>query len=89
MSKQPTQNELFNECLANMLREENAQDKSRAIIKSGDLHDRAGGENRMPTACFAMLRLALHQGGKAELVSPLPNGPTSTIEIEFDTADLP
>ena len=89
MSKQPTQNEIFNECLANMLREKKAQGKSRAPIVSGELHSRAGVPDRMPTACFAMLRLALYQGEKAKLISRLPPGPTNTIEIEFDTEKLP
>lgn len=88
MSSQPTQAE-FNECLAAMLREANAQGRARASIVSGDLHRYAGAKQRMPQACLAMFRLVLHQGGKAKLVGPLPNGATSTIEIEFDTADLP
>ena len=90
MANQPGQTE-FNECLANFLREKNAQGKSRASIVSRELHDLAGAtENRMPLASIAMFRLALHQGGKAKLLShPLPNGAGSKIEIEFDTADLP
>ncbi|MDD9814425.1 MAG: hypothetical protein OXU31_00345 [Gammaproteobacteria bacterium] len=88
----------FNDELANMLREAKEQRKlRRRIVESSELHDRVvnhapvipPNEKRMPSACFAMFRLALHQRGKAKLVSELPNGPTSTIKIEFDTADLP
>jgi len=87
----------FHTELANMLRKANARGESRKCIASGDLHDSVVNhalvippkDKRMPMACFAMCRLALHQRGKAKLVSELPNSPTSTIKIEFDTADLP
>ena len=83
----------FNDELANMLKEASAQGQVRKRIKAKELHDRAiepGTRNAvMPTACISMFRLALHQRGKAKLIGKLPNGATSTLEIEFDTADLP
>jgi len=87
----------FHAELANMLKDAKAQGQSRKRIVSRELHDRVVNhtpvippkEKRMPIACFAMLRLALHQRGKAKLISELPNAPSSTLEIEFDTTDLP
>jgi len=83
----------FNDELANMLKEAHAQGFARKPIVSSELHDRAIEPNarnhRMPTACISMFRLALHQRGKAKHIGKLPDGATSTLEIEFDTADLP
>lgn len=83
----------FNDELANMLKEARMQGCARKSIVSRELHDRAiepdARNHRTATACISMFRLALHQRGKAKYIGKLPDGATSTLEIEFDTADLP
>jgi len=96
MSPKYTHDQFHTE-LASMLRKASARGESRKRVVSRELHDRVVNhapvippkDKRMPMACFAMCRLALHQRGKVKLISELPNAPSTTLEIEFDTVDLP
>lgn len=93
---QKPQQVIFNDVLANILKEAHTQGFLRKSITARDLNSRAieaieprPRTHRTPTACISMFRLALYQRGKAKHIGKLPNGAHPDLEIEFDTADFP
>lgn len=83
----------FESELIDMLKEARVRGEFRVRIKARDLHKRIVDpvDNRMPMACAAMWKLESPQNGKATVIYEPKNlrRESSTLEIEFDTADLP